>query len=52
MVKSVEVFAHQTLNDDSDITGTPELMNAAGLINRGVKRVNKKKYNNAWSVRK
>lgn len=50
MVKWVEVFVRQILNDDSDITGIPELVQAERFFNPEVESVNLKKYRNIWYI--
>lgn len=50
MVKSVEVFVRQILNEDSEITGNLELVLTAWVITQEVEMGNVRKYSNLWSV--
>lgn len=52
MVKLVEVFSSQFLNDYSDSTGKTELLQAARFFSQEVERVNNKKYSNVWPIPK
>lgn len=50
-IQSMELFAGQLLNHESNITRTAELEDAARLLLRSLDKINGKKYRNLWSTR-
>lgn len=52
IVQLLEVFVLQMLNDNSDITGAPDLVNAKRLFTQEVERVKVNNYRNYSSIPK